>query len=287
MIKRVLKGLYRKLPGIDISSLYTTVAESSGKIPRHVYQTWVSPVLPPLVARGIRRFRKMNPEYSFSFFDDHQVAAYMEANYAGHPILKIFKDVRMPAERADIWRYCILYRTGGVYCDIKSSLRVPIKTILPEDATELISFEKNTWKDFLDLTHYADPHVFLPFPPDSVRAGLEHPDHVVINWFLCFQEGSPILEEVINLIVRHSAFYRGRVFETPSVAGNHFTGPLALTQAVWSWMRKTGKRPGQCDMDFRGQGIWKLPGMEYGKSPHHTSLRNMALLDLDEHGGAS
>ena len=278
-LRQAAKYVYGMLPRVDISSLYTEAPRAAGRIPNHVYQTWISPVLPVLIARGIRRFRKMNPDYSFSFYDDRRMASYMEANYAGHPITKIFGDVRVPAVKADIWRYCILYKEGGVYCDIKSALKVPLREVLPDNAAELVSFERNAWRDYLDLGRYADPDVFLPAPPDSIRAGLEHPENIICNWFLCFEKGSPILETLIELIVRHSPFFRGRIFEKPTLGGNHFTGPLALTQAVWMWMLRTGKRPGQGGIDVRGQGIWRLRGMDYRKSPHHATLRNLAVLD--------
>jgi hypothetical protein len=264
---------------IDVSGLYTEVPPAAGKIPNRVYQTWLRPAMPVLIARGIRRFRKMNRDYSFSFFDNQRMAEYMESCYAGHPILELFKEVRMPAEKADIWRYCILYREGGIYCDIKSALKVPIRAILPPDATELISFEANTWKSVMDLERCADSEVFLSAPPDSIRRGLDYPEHVVLSWFLCFEKGSPILKEVIDLIVRHSSFYRGRQFDDPHVAGVHFTGPLALTQAVWKWMDKSGKRPAQCGVDFYGRGIWRLRGMDYRGSPRHSTGDRKMLLD--------
>ncbi|MGA2642066.1 MAG: glycosyltransferase [Spirochaetia bacterium] len=279
MFRKILKSIFRKIHPVDVSSLYTEVPRSTGKIPNRVYQTWISPVLPFLHARGLKRFRKLNPDFSFSFFDDQRMASYMESNYAGHPILKVFKDVRMPAEKADIWRYCLLFREGGIYCDIKSALAIPLRELIHDDYSELLSFERNSWKNFLDPGRFADPDLYLPSPPDSIRSNLDHPDNVIINWFLCFEKGSPILEELINLIVRHSQFFRGKTFDRVDVAGNHFTGPLAFTQAVWRWMQKTGKRPTQCGIDFSGQGIWKLFGMDYSKSPHHSSMRNLPLLD--------
>jgi mannosyltransferase OCH1-like enzyme len=278
MVKRALKVIYSRLPRVDLRSLYTEVPHASRRIPNHVYQTWISPALPFLVARGIRRFRRMNPDFSFSFFDNARMTEYMESAYTGHPILKLFKDLRMPSAKADIWRYCILYREGGIYCDIKSALKVPIRAVLPDDATELISFEANTWKGYLGVGRYADPGVFLSAPPESIRSRLQHPEHIVLNWFLCFEKGSPILEEVINLIVRHSPFYRGKTFENPSLAAVHFTGPLALTQAVWTWAAKTGKSPGQCGIDFSGHGLWRLFGMDYRGSPHHSTMSNLPLL---------
>ena len=264
---------------ISIRSIYTQVPRAGGRIPNHVYQTWKRPVLPFLLALEVKRFRRRNPEYSFSFFDDQQIADYMEKNYAGHPILDVFRRVRPPVVKADIWRYCVLYREGGIYCDIKSAMMVPLREVIREDYSELISFETHQWKDLLVPGAYADKDVFLPAPPESIRANLECPDNTILNWFLCFEKGSPILEELINLIVRHADFYRNRVFESVSMAGNHLTGVIAITEAVWMWMQKTGKRPNQCGMNYYGRGRWLLRAMSYKESPHHTTMRNLPILD--------
>jgi hypothetical protein len=105
----------------------------------------------------------------------------------------------------------------------------------------------------------ADPVIFLSAPPDSIRKNLDQPENTILNWLFCFEKGSPILREVIDLIVRHAPYYRNKVFERVSVAGNHFTGVIAFTQAVWMWMQKTGQRPRQCGVNFSGHGLWRLP----------------------------
>lgn len=221
----------------------------------------------------------MNPDYSFHFFDDARMEEYMRENYAGHPILDAFENIRIPASRADIWRYCILYREGGVYCDIDSMLSVPIRRILADDPSELLSFEGNLWRDHLSIGDYADPSFFLPGPPESIAAGLEHPDHVILNWFLCFERESPILKEAIDLIARHFEFYRNRNFESVWRAVIHCTGPIALTQAVWLWMRRTGARPAQCGIDLGGKGVFKLPVPRQKETglPHYYGLRNARI----------
>lgn len=78
----------------DVSSLYFSVPASRSKIPNKVYQTWESPLLPSLLAWEIRRVRRLNPDYSFFFFDADARAEYMERHYAGHPILQVFRDLR-------------------------------------------------------------------------------------------------------------------------------------------------------------------------------------------------
>jgi len=280
LIKQILKNLIKKVDyRIDVSSLYTEVPRMGGKIPNHVYQTWVNPVFPYVHARALQRFRRLNPDYTFSFFDDQQMAEYMDSNFAGHPILELFHGDRMPSGKADIWRYCVLFLEGGIYCDIDSALAVPLHELVHEESSELISFENVKWRDHLSLGRYADPDVFLPSPPDSIKGNLDYPEHTIINWLLCFEKGSPILEEIINLIVRHAHFYKNKKFEDVSLAGNHFTGPLALTEAVWMWMQKSGKCPEQCGIDFSGKAIFKHGELDYRQSPHHSTRKNQEFLD--------
>ena len=264
---------------ISIAPLYTPVLPAARKIPNTVYQTWRTPTLPFLHAKEVGKFRRRNPDFSFIFFSDNEMDEYMSTRFRGHPILDVFREIRVPAAKADIWRYCILYREGGVYCDIDSALSIPIREVLEGDPSEVVSFEKNRWMDILDVRNYADPEVYLKAPPDEIAGKLDFPDLIVLNWFLCFERESPILEEVINLIVRHFGFYRGRRFESVWKAVIHCTGPLALTQALWMWMRRTGWRPTQCGVDIAGAGIFKLPGsgIVYDTFPHYSHLKNSSL----------
>jgi mannosyltransferase OCH1-like enzyme len=208
---------------------------------------------------------------------------YMERNYAGQPILDVYRHVRIPASKADIWRYCVLYHEGGIYCDIDSILTVPLNRIIASDYTELISNEEISWNEQLLIGDYADPEVFLPEPPEEIKQYLDYPDKLFINWMLIFEQGNPILAETIDIIVRHFDFYRGRKFESVRRAVVHFTGPVALTQAVWQWIKKTGKRPQQCGINYDRKGIFKLPvpyAINYEKNTgmqHYSQIYNSTI----------
>jgi mannosyltransferase OCH1-like enzyme len=275
--RKVYKAAHPGL--VDISSLYTEVPASVGRIPRRVYQTWKEPALPAVHALGVKRFRKRNPDCSFEFFDDERMAAYMRSNYAAHPILDVFERIKIPASKADIWRYCILYREGGIYCDIDSSLSIPFRELLKDDPSEVLSFEGNPWSSLMQVGDYAEPALFLPRPPALVAANLDYPDNTILNWLLCFEKGHPILAEIIDLIVRHFPFFDDRQFESVWQAVIHATGPLAFTQAVWRWMERTGQRPTQRGIDFDGRGIFKLPGSgdRYTVSPHYMQMKRTSL----------
>jgi mannosyltransferase OCH1-like enzyme len=263
----------------DISHLYTSVPRNAKRIPNVVYQTWKNTQLPSLHALGVKRFRKLNADYSFAFFDDQAMNEYMVNNYCGYPILEVFQAIQVPAARADIWRYCILYREGGIYCDIDSALSMPFRELLSEDTSEMLSFEGNRWSSYLEVGQYSDPNIFLTDPPLLAQKNLDFPDYVILNWLLCFEKGHPILEEVINLIVQHFGFFKNREFPSMHQTVVHCTGPLALTQAVWKWVQKTNRRPSQFGIDFNGYGIFKLSDSDkrYTISPHYSSYSNTCI----------
>jgi inositol phosphorylceramide mannosyltransferase catalytic subunit len=263
----------------DVSPIYFSVPASRARIPNRVYQTWETPLIPSLMARGIRRFRRLNPDYSFSFFDAEARADYMERHYAGHPILTVFRDLKIRTAQVDVWRYCILYREGGIYCDIDSAMGVPLRQIIREEMPELISFERNLWRDTFDPA-YADAGAFMSSPPASARAKFDHPDHVILNWMMCFEREHPILKEAIDLIVHHFSFFQGKRFASALKAIIHCTGPLALTQAAWRWLATSDRRPCQCGIDFNGQAILTLPGSgrrHTVSNPHYVGLGDVVL----------
>jgi len=275
--RKIYKALHRR--GISIAPLYSSVAPGASRIPNVVYQTWKYPVVSAVHAREIRRFRRRNFDFSFEFFDDARMSSYMETTYADHPILAVFREIQIPAARADIWRYCLLFERGGMYCDIDSAIQTPLRNLVADDPSEVLSFEGGRYSDLLQVGTYADASLFRVAPPESVMPRLKQPDHTVLNWFLAFEPRHPLLKITLDLIVRNYAFAKGKVFESVWAGVVHTTGPLILTQAVWAWVESTGKTPHQLDIDFDGAGIFKLPGSAdgYDVSPHYYSMTSRTL----------
>ena len=256
----IYKKTHRKI--VDLAGLFTRVPASGRKIPNQVFLTWKDTRFFPLHAQQLRRFRNLNKDYSFEFYDDKRMNDYMEANFAGHPILEVFHYITVMSAKVDVWRYCILYKEGGVYCDIDSSLTLPLRTMLKDDPEEMLSYEGNAWRDNLVIGKYADPALFLPGPSPEVETLLDLPDNQFLTWFLCFAPGHPILKEYIDLLVAHFPFFKDRVFDLILPGSSHATGPVALTQAVWKTLEKTKKRPAQFGVDFKGYGQYKVYGSE-------------------------
>jgi hypothetical protein len=87
-------------------------------IPLHIYQTWSTKSLPPKMKRCVDKLKKMNPEFQHHLFDDADCREFIKNNYESN-VLEAYDSLIPGAYKADLWRYCILYKNGGIYLDIK------------------------------------------------------------------------------------------------------------------------------------------------------------------------
>jgi mannosyltransferase OCH1-like enzyme len=87
-------------------------------IPLDVYQTWHSKHLPPYMEKCVNKMKKENPEFKFHLYDDNDCREFIQQNYDSD-VLYAFDKLTPGAYKADLWRYCILYKKGGIYLDIK------------------------------------------------------------------------------------------------------------------------------------------------------------------------
>jgi mannosyltransferase OCH1-like enzyme len=88
-------------------------------IPLNLFQTWQTKTnLPPRMQESIETLVLDNPEFKYYLFDDDDCREYVKNNYDSH-ILEAYDTLKPGAYKADLWRYCILYKLGGIYLDIK------------------------------------------------------------------------------------------------------------------------------------------------------------------------
>jgi hypothetical protein len=71
----------------------------------------------------------MTPEFDNYFFTDQDCIDFIDSNYEPN-VGRAFRALKPGAYKSDLWRYCILYKRGGIYIDIKLELHLPLKDIL-------------------------------------------------------------------------------------------------------------------------------------------------------------
>jgi len=147
------------------------------KIPNTIHQTFISKNLPSNIIQVIQHNKKMCPDYQFIFYDDYECDHFIKHNF-DETIYNAYKKINpvYGAMKADFFRYCILYKKGGVYLDIKSSIRQPLNKLIHKEDECL-----------LDLPRYNE----------SWRKHLPTYE----QWILMFSPQHPYLLEVIKTMV--------------------------------------------------------------------------------------
>lgn len=97
-------------------------------IPLHIYQTYWTKSLPPNMNNCVETLKKQNPEFVHHLYDDNDCRQFIKNNY-NDVILNAYNALVPGAYKADLWRYCVLYKKGGVYIDIKFKCADGVKLI--------------------------------------------------------------------------------------------------------------------------------------------------------------
>ncbi len=109
-------------------------------IPRLLHQIWLSGgELPPPLKRNTDKLRSLNPGWDHRLWTDKQ-AIELLARCDDEIARSYYRiDPRYGAARADLLRHLIIYRHGGVYCDIKSGFSRPLDNVLHFDDEYILS----------------------------------------------------------------------------------------------------------------------------------------------------
>ena len=105
---------------------------SSVGIPKKIYQSWISKeTMPEGMRENVDKWPKVNPDYEVRFFNDKEQEEWMKTECNDY--FQPWKACELPAGRADIFRYCLLFTYGGVWVDIDMIPYIPLKRVLSKD----------------------------------------------------------------------------------------------------------------------------------------------------------
>jgi hypothetical protein len=213
------------------------VAEGT-QIPRLIHQTFHSKQLPPEFQENVDRLKTLNSNWEHKLYDDADVAHFIEEAY-GPRILSYFHRInpRYGAARADLFRYLVMYKHGGVYLDIKSAFTRPIDEILQPDDRYLLAHWPN---------EAGQKHADWGMPRD-----LRHiPRGELQQWHIVCAPGHPFLKAVINTVLTNIDRYSPWLHGTGGPGVLRLTGPIAYTLAIHPLLRSHPHRLAKSHVDF-------------------------------------
>lgn len=129
-------------------------------IPKIIHQTFKTSKLPLLTRWHIARFRKKNPDYTYEFYDDQRIEAFLAQEY-GAEVLSLYKKINIGAAKADFFRYAVLYKKGGIYVDIDSGINGSLNQFIEPGDAAIITREGNPDLFAQWALIYSPEHPFL------------------------------------------------------------------------------------------------------------------------------
>ncbi|HVZ44715.1 MAG TPA: glycosyltransferase [Ramlibacter sp.] len=188
-------------------------------IPKIIHQTYASRRMPAVLAANVEHIRATNPGWEHRFYDDEAAAAFI-ARHCGQKVLAAWRsiDPAYGAARADLFRYLLMYKVGGVYLDMKSSTALPLDSVLrADDALVLAHWPNRKGERFAGWGHH--PGVML------ARGELQ-------QWHVICAPGHPFLKAVVQEVLRNIASYDPARHGVGRLGVLRVTGPIAYTRAI-------------------------------------------------------
>lgn len=189
-------------------------------IPKIIYQTYKNrSALKPEWIKNIQKICKLNPEWEYHFFDDNEVEEFIFLEY-GEKFLKQYLAIspELGPARADLFRYLLIYKKGGVYLDIKTTLTKPLDSVLNVD-------------DVYILSHWPNQ---LYQPKELIHLNYQE----IIQWAILAAPGHPFLRNVINNVLGNLQVYNPWLHGVGKRGVLRITGPYAYTCAIESIRHK-------------------------------------------------
>lgn len=116
-----------------IKQLFEKQNKKKSVIPLNIYQVWHNKSeLPDSVKESIELLKEQNPEFTHYLFDETECRDFIKNNYS-KKILNTYDSIVPHAIKADLWRYCYIYKHGGIYLDVKYYCINGFKLILLTD----------------------------------------------------------------------------------------------------------------------------------------------------------
>lgn len=177
-------------------------------IPKNIFQTHKSEEFiksKKQLNRSVHTWRK-HTDYNYKFYDDNMCDIFIKENF-NHNIYKAYQKCPLAVMKADLWRYCVIYKYGGIYADVDTVLNEKTPDFLVnKDALLIIVPENNV--------HFC-------------------------NWVFAAPPNSPILKEIIDLAVF-------RILSMENIEGTHvvhyLTGPAVMTDGIIHYLKKNNNK---------------------------------------------
>ena len=175
-------------------------------IPKNIFQTHKSIKYirtKPKIYNATNSWKKYSNEFNYYFYNNKMCDDFIKTNFDEN-IYKAYSILPMTVMKADLWRYCVIYKHGGIYADSDTICKI-------------------------------NPAIFIN---DSLLTVAPEPGHnYFCQWVFAAPANSPILKTIIDLCVK-------RILNTPIKGENiihYITGPALFSDGIKLYLKNNNK----------------------------------------------
>ena len=163
----------------------------------------------------IEDLQKRNIKYDYRFYTDEDMDRFIKTHYDRYTYWCYKKlNPKYGPAKADFFRYCVIYRCGGIYLDIKSTCEVPFRSL--------------NLSGKLVLCHWPQPHAGLY---NELKSDIHPSGKEFQNWHIISKKENPILKYVIEYMcsgINDTKYLN----EYGKIGVLKITGPIMYTNAI-------------------------------------------------------
>lgn len=175
-------------------------------IPKNIFQTHKSMKYikaKSKIYNATNSWKKYTNEFNYYFFNDKMCDDFIKNNFDEN-IYKVYSMLPMAVMKADLWRYCVIYKYGGIYADTDTICKI-------------------------------NPNIFIN---NSLLTVAPEPGHnYFCQWSFSAPANSPILKTIIDLCVK-------RILTTPIKGEHiihYITGPALFSDGINLYLENNNK----------------------------------------------
>ena len=177
-------------------------------IPKNIFQTHKSFIYmqqrKPKIVNAMRTWKFKSNEFNYYFYNNKMCDDFIKQHF-DEKIQRAYFKLPMGVMKADLWRYCILYKYGGIYADADTVCKI-------------------------------DPNIFIN--NSYLTVAPEPPTHnYFCQWTFAAPANSPILKTIIDLSVE-------RILNTQIKGENiihYLTGPECFTDGIQKYLKDNNR----------------------------------------------
>ena len=240
---------------------------AGSKIPKIIHQTFGRSTLPKELEENREKFLSLNPTWEYRFYDDDAIIEFIKTNFNSQ-VLDYFNRINPAygAARADLFRYLVIYKCGGVYLDIKSSILLPLDSVLKEDDVFLLSYWRNKKGE--------------EFEGFGLHPEIATPKGEFQQWHIIAAPGNPFIKAVIENIFRNIDIYIPCLHGVGQHGVMRVTGPVTYTTVITPLLHLYKHRivDNETELGLKYSIYNKFSHMKIYNAKHYTVLKEPIVL---------